>query len=191
MLPDFDFRTFSWNQKNGFVRRAKCSSRPPARNRDYRIVNCCGAARRRPCALRASRRLSTVSPPRSRSACGRSWIDLPFGRMSECVMPGSIMAAGSSRKGRQSAPQTDAYEGVVAILTAETGLRPAVSVTRRNHDPDQGGRSTAAQGIRAESCSTRFLGWTLRGWVAALVRAVGHRDPNAAACCSRSGACHQ
>jgi len=53
------------------------------------------------------------------------------------------------------------------------------------HDPDQRRRSTAAQGIRAISCSTRFLGWTLRGWVAALVCAVGHRDPNpAAACCS-------
>jgi hypothetical protein len=64
-------------------------------------------------------------------------------------------------------------------------LRPAVSVTQRNHDPDQDGRSTAAQGIRPVSCSTRFLGWTLRGWVAALVCAVGHRDPNpAAACCS-------
>jgi hypothetical protein len=48
----------------------------------------------------------------------------------------------------------------------------------RNHDPDQDGRSTAAQGIRAVSGSTRFLGWTLRGWVAALVCAVGHRDPN-------------
>jgi hypothetical protein len=53
------------------------------------------------------------------------------------------------------------------------------------HDPDQCRRSTAAQGIRAVSCSTRFLGWTLRGWAAALVCAVGHRDPNpAAACCS-------
>src|SRR5467141_2180423 len=28
------------------------------------------------------------------------------------------------------------------------GLRPAVSVTQQNHDPDQDGRSTAAQGIR-------------------------------------------
>src|SRR5258707_508580 len=65
------------------------------------------------------------------------------------------------------------------------GLRPAVSVTQRNHDPDQDGCSTAAQGIRTVSGSTRFLGWTLRGWVAALVCAVGHRDPNpAAACCS-------
>ena len=53
------------------------------------------------------------------------------------------------------------------------------------HDPDQCRRSTAAQGIRAVSCSTRFLGWTLRGWVAALVSVVGHRDPNpAAAYCS-------
>jgi len=24
MLPDFDFRTFSWNQKNGFVDRVEC-----------------------------------------------------------------------------------------------------------------------------------------------------------------------
>ena len=38
-----------------------------------------------------------------------------------------------------------------------------------DNDPDQDGRSTAAQGFRAVSCSTRFLGWTLRGWVAALV----------------------
>jgi hypothetical protein len=30
----------------------------------------------------------------------------------------------------------------------------------------------------AASCSTRFRGRTLRGWVAALVCAVGHRDPN-------------
>jgi hypothetical protein len=29
------------------------------------------------------------------------------------------------------------------------------------HDPDQCRRSTAAQGIRAVSCSTRFLGWRL------------------------------
>ena len=53
------------------------------------------------------------------------------------------------------------------------------------HDPDQRCRSTAAQGIRAVSCSTHFLGWTLCGWVAALMCAVGHRDPNpAAAYCS-------
>ena len=32
----------------------------------------------------------------------------------------------------------------------------------------------------AASCSTRFRGWTLRGWVAALVRVVDHRDPNPA-----------
>ena len=48
------------------------------------------------------------------------------------------------------------------------------------HDLDQSHRSTAAQGIRAVSCSTRFPGWTLRGWVAALVCVVGHRDPNPA-----------
>jgi hypothetical protein len=54
-----------------------------------------------------------------------------------------------------------------------------------SHDPDQDGRSTAAQGIGAVSCSTRFLGWTLRGWVAALVCVVAHHDPNPAApCCS-------
>jgi hypothetical protein len=39
----------------------------------------------------------------------------------------------------------------------------------QRHDPDQCRCSTAAQGIRAVSCSTRFLGWTLRDWVAALV----------------------
>jgi hypothetical protein len=32
------------------------------------------------------------------------------------------MAAGSSRKGRQSASQTDAYEGVVAILDGGDGV---------------------------------------------------------------------
>jgi hypothetical protein len=62
-------------------------------------------------------------------------------------------------------------------------LRPAVSVAEWNHDPDRDGRSTAAQGIRTVSCSTRFLGWTLRGWPPRLC-AVGHRDANPAACCS-------
>jgi hypothetical protein len=53
------------------------------------------------------------------------------------------------------------------------------------HDPDQCHRSTAAQGIRTVSCATRFLGWTLRGWVAELVYVVDHGDPNpAAASCS-------
>jgi hypothetical protein len=32
-----------------------------------------------------------------------------------------------------------------------------------------GARRTANQGIRAVSCSTRFLGWKLCGWVAALM----------------------
>jgi len=53
--------------------------------------------------------------------------------------------------------------------------RPGPDAER--HDPDQCRRSTATQGIRAVSCSTRFLGWTLCGWVAALMCAVGHRDP--------------
>jgi hypothetical protein len=46
------------------------------------------------------------------------------------------------------------------------------------HDPDQCRRLTAAQGIRAASCSTRFLGWTHRGWFAALVCVVDHRGAN-------------
>lgn len=32
------------------------------------------------------------------------------------------------------------------------------------------------QGIRTGSCSTRFLGQALRGWVAALVCVVDYRD---------------
>ena len=48
------------------------SSRLPARNRDYRIVNRRRAARRRPCAVTGCGRLPTASPPPSRSACGRS-----------------------------------------------------------------------------------------------------------------------
>jgi len=72
-------------------------------------------------------------------------------------------------------------------------LRRAVSMAATDdpvpdadrHDPDQCRRPTAAQGIRAVSCSARFLGWALRGWVAALVRVVDHRDPNpAVASCS-------
>ena len=35
--------------------------------------------------------------------------------------------------------------------------RTAVSVSQRNHDPDQDGRSTAAQGICAVSCLNQFL----------------------------------
>ena len=39
----------------------------------------------------------------------------------------------------------------------------------RKHDPDQDGRSTGRPKIRAVSCSTRFLDWSLRGWIAGLV----------------------
>ena len=95
---------------------------------------------------------------------------------------GAWLAIRSRRRGVFAARP---WRGYTHRSQNREGLRPAVSVTQRNHDPDQDGRSTAAQGIRAVSCSTRFLGWTLRGWVAALVCAVGHPDPNpAAACCS-------
>jgi hypothetical protein len=52
------------------------------------------------------------------------------------------------------------------------------------HDPDQCRRSTAAQGIRPVSCSTRFLAGRFAAG-SALVCVVDHRDPNpAAASCS-------
>jgi hypothetical protein len=52
-------------------------------------------------------------------------------------------------------------------------LQKAAGVACRFQKFHKGCRSTVAQGIRAVSCSTRFLRWTLRGWVAALVGVVG------------------
>jgi hypothetical protein len=52
--------------------------------------------------------------------------------------------------------------GAVSMGTTDDRVQDA-----ERHDPDQCRRSTAAQGIRAVSCSTRFLRWMLLGWVAA------------------------
>jgi len=85
------------------------------------------------------------------------------------------------RIGDRVAPTTDVREAAGAdggLLGGIDGRDRRPGPDAERHDPDQCRRPTAAQGIRAVSCSTRFLGWTLRGSVAALVCAAGHRDPN-------------
>jgi hypothetical protein len=110
----------------------------------------------------------------------------PLARISELLFrrwQATVMAASADprRSDRRVRAGQCPLAGCAVVSTAVAD-GPVPDAER--HDPDQCRCSTTVQGIRAISCSTRFLGWTLRGWVA-LVCAVGHRDPQrAAACCS-------